>query len=123
MPKPAPAICQWLRCSGVAFRRRGYHASGTLTIRPSARSTTSNSSVRRTPTIRSAALGFEVFIPSSKQMFLMLDDKPFDRFQLMYRIAEVRSNRDRFQPKFRGAILAVDVHMRRLARIAPRNFG
>ena len=47
-------------------------------------------------------------------MFLMLDDKPFDRFQLMYRIAEVRSNRDRFQPKFRGAILAVDMHVRRL---------
>lgn len=45
----------------------------------------------------------------------MLDDKPFDRFQLVCRIAKVRSDLGRFQPNFRGAILAVDMHVWRLA--------
>lgn len=35
IPYPAPAIRQFVRCAGVAWCRRGYHARGTVIVRPS----------------------------------------------------------------------------------------
>jgi hypothetical protein len=42
----AHAVAEWVaRSSGVPCARRGYHANGTLIVRPSMRSTTSASAV------------------------------------------------------------------------------
>jgi hypothetical protein len=46
----------------------------------------------------------------------MLNDKPFDRFQLMRRIPEVRGDRHRFQPNLGRKILTINVNMWRFAR-------
>jgi len=48
IPSPLPSSSQCLLCSGVASRRRGNHARGTESTRPSARLTTSSSSVQET---------------------------------------------------------------------------
>ena len=63
IPYPAPAMRQFARCSDVACSRRGYHAKGTVMVRPSKRSTLIASSVTRTSLTRSPALGSKVVIP------------------------------------------------------------
>jgi len=35
IPYPAPAMCQFARCSGAACNNRGYHTNGTVMVRPS----------------------------------------------------------------------------------------
>ena len=63
IPYPAPAMRQLARCSGEACSNRGYHARGTVMVRPSKRSTLIVSSERRTPLTRSPVLGSEVLMP------------------------------------------------------------
>ncbi len=63
IPYPAPAMRQFARSSGVACSNRGYHAKGTVMVRPSKRSTLMASSVTRTSLTRSPDLGSEVLIP------------------------------------------------------------
>src|SRR5439155_8626389 len=75
MPKPPPAIRQFERCAGLAERRRGYQTSGTEMVRPSSRSTTSSSSVKRTSLTRSPGLTSEVLIPRLQQLRLLLDQQ------------------------------------------------
>lgn len=48
MPYPAPHVCQFARCSGVAWNSRGYQSKGTVIVRPSMRSTLNASSVKWT---------------------------------------------------------------------------
>jgi hypothetical protein len=51
---PPPVTGNLLRSSGVPCHKRGYHASGTIIVRPSTRSTTNESSVTVTFCARSS---------------------------------------------------------------------
>jgi hypothetical protein len=62
-PCPDPITRQFARCAGVASDKRQDHASGTLTLRPSARSAVIVSSVTRMSIIRASA-EFIVFLAS-----------------------------------------------------------
>jgi hypothetical protein len=61
-PSPLPIITKRLRCAGVALDSRHDHASGTLTVRPSANWATRASSVTSSATMRGSLLA-AVFIP------------------------------------------------------------
>src|SRR5216684_5599265 len=69
MPSPRPIKRQFARSAGVPCARRGYHDNGTLTVRPSTRSTTSVSSVRVTRWARAprTSLG-KVLIPGPPKL-------------------------------------------------------
>lgn len=56
MPTPPPNGSHWLRCRGVAACRRGNHASGTETVRPSSSATVNESREHETLTARPSRL-------------------------------------------------------------------
>src|SRR6266851_6850362 len=82
LPLLREEMTKLFRCSGVACRRRGYHASGVLSVRPSARSTVKVSSSIRTALIFSPALGSEVAIPRLYKLFAVLQRDSLDCTQL-----------------------------------------
>ncbi len=63
IPAPSPRSSKRARCSRVALRRRGNQARGVARRRPSARTTTSSSSVTVTSLIRGSTLGIEKATP------------------------------------------------------------
>ena len=69
MPSPRPIKRQFARSVGVPCARRGYHSNGTLTVRPSTRSTTRVSSVTviRWASAERGSLG-KVLIPSPAKL-------------------------------------------------------
>jgi hypothetical protein len=73
MPCPRPIRRQFRRCSGVALARRGNHASGAATSRPSASTTRSRSSVTVTSTAVGSTLPAEMDIPRLHKFQAMLD--------------------------------------------------
>src|SRR5258705_13733472 len=69
MPSPRPIRRQFARSSGVPCARRGYQSNGTLTVRPSTRSTTSASSVTVTCWANAARNSLcEVLIPRPTEL-------------------------------------------------------
>jgi hypothetical protein len=56
MPYPPPATRKFLRWAGDALSNRGYHASGTVMVRPSRSDTLNVSFVNLTPANRSSAV-------------------------------------------------------------------
>src|SRR5687768_10989103 len=117
IPKPAPEMTKLLRCSGVACSSRGYHASGVLTVRPSARSTVSVSSSIRTALICSPALGSEVRIPCLHELLLMLQCDPFDSTQFACRETNIVVERHRSKPELGRRTAGVNVNVTWLAHI------
>src|SRR5688572_2483706 len=109
MPKPPPATRQFARCEGVAASRRGYHTSGTEIVRPSRRSTTRVSSVKRTLLTRSPGLTSEVRIPRLQQLGLALSHQSVNTAQLDRAEPKVTCQCDRGQPELRRLIIAVHV--------------
>src|SRR5271169_3188710 len=83
MPIPPPMNSQWRRCSEVASRSRGNHASGTETTRPSAKPTLSVSSVHETPTAKASVLSPKVLMPSLHEQFSVLDHEASDLGKLI----------------------------------------
>jgi hypothetical protein len=63
IPMPPPIGSQSFRCFGVAARSRGNHTNGTETVRPSSRTTISESSEHETSTANASPLSTEVGIP------------------------------------------------------------
>lgn len=78
MPKPPPEMRQFDRCEGVAWSSRGYHASGTEIVRPSARATVKESSPTSTFVMRSPGPGSEVVIPRLEKEDVVLLDQTLD---------------------------------------------
>jgi hypothetical protein len=77
MPYPAPAIEQFDRCCGVARRSRGNHASGAETVRPSANSTTTESSLQLARMIRSPGFAMDC-LPFLQQIIDVILDHTLD---------------------------------------------
>jgi hypothetical protein len=65
------------RCSGVACRRRGYHASGTEIVRPSASSTMTESWLQLARMIRSPGFDMEL-LPLLQQIIGVVFDQTLD---------------------------------------------
>src|SRR5215213_8361325 len=117
MPKPAPAMRQFWRCSGEACSRRGYQASGTEMERPSTRSTVSRSSLICTSLTRSPALGSEVATPGLPQQGTILGHDLLDAAQLASTKAQVVGQAHGLQPELGRAVVSVHVDVRRLVRL------
>src|SRR5258706_6168333 len=118
MPYPAPETTKLLRCAGVAWSNRGYHASGVLNVRPSARSTVSVSSSIRTALIFSPALGSKVRIPCLHEALPMLHDDPFDHTQFVCRETNIVVNGYRREPELGRRLAGVDMNMPRLTEVS-----
>src|SRR5471032_1260125 len=96
------------RCSGVACSRRGNHASGMPSVRPSVRSIHILSSSNRTDLA-------EIFIPNSLDEEAVLLDQTLQRAKRPSVKPLIDSQRDRLQPKFRLVAASDDVDVMRLA--------
>lgn len=117
IPNPPPALLQLARCAGVACRRRGYHAKGTMIVRPSNRSTLSESSVTRTSFTRSPALGSEVFMPGLQKHLLMLNYQRLDPTEFLGTRTKIVRQGNRVEPKLHRVIIPVYMDMRGLVRL------
>ncbi len=117
IPYPAPMICQFSRCSGVASRSLGYQTRGTVMVRPSARSTLSVSSEKWTSRTASPGLGSEGVIPRLQQCSPVLGNQPFNCPQLTWAEAEIPRQGHWLKPELGRGLVSVDVDMRRLAKI------
>src|ERR1700683_1166838 len=73
MPWPRPISRHFRRWSSVASNRRGNHVSGAASSRPSARITTSWSSVTVTSTAVASSLTAEVDIPCLQEAYAVFD--------------------------------------------------
>src|SRR6266542_5420196 len=100
------------RCWGVASDRRQDQASGTLMTRPSARCAMISSPVTRTCWMRGSVLA-TMFIPCLQYHCAMGVDEPADDVQLSGAEAVATSQLDRLEPELAGAVLSLDVHVRR----------
>src|SRR5450759_2667764 len=109
MPYPPPAICQWRRWSEVAFSRRGYHASGTVMVRPSTSRTLSSSSEHSTDETRSSVILAEMAIPRLQQFFSMLFHETVQFAQFPGTESDVSRQRNRIEPKLSRKRLTVNV--------------
>lgn len=82
IPAPSPRSSKRARCSGVALRRRGNQARGVARRRPSARTTTSSSSVTVTSLIRGSTLGIEKAMPCLLELVSSFLDDALDPTEL-----------------------------------------
>src|SRR5438128_12138815 len=83
MPLPPPISRQEPRSSAVACARRGYQASGTAIVRPSASSTDRVSALTSTRVARaSRASTVEEFMPTLQQLLPVLFDQLADPVDL-----------------------------------------
>src|SRR5215471_13012342 len=71
IPMPRPTRRQLARCLGVARRRRGNHASGAETRRPSTSLTISSSSVHSTSTASATGLLAKVLVSRNDKLIAM----------------------------------------------------
>jgi hypothetical protein len=119
MPMPGPMSSHFLRSLGRPSASRGYHFSGTETLRPSANSTTSVSPVTRTcfaTTVSVARL--EVLMPCLYQLCLMLPHEAHDPREFARRKSKVVRKADRLQPEFRGLPVACYMNVRAFTLVA-----
>jgi len=94
IPSPPPMRRQLARSGGVPCAKRGNQASGTVIVRPSARSTTRSSSPALTLWATACARSCsEVLIPCPRQQTCVFRHQPFDASDL--RTAEAAAA---FQP-------------------------
>src|SRR6266542_4627517 len=117
MPSPSPRSCQFDRCAGDAWSRRGNQASGTLTLRPSTSDTVSSSSVTRTSCARGTASTTEELIPCLQKPLSILHHDTLDRAQFGSRKPASRSQPNRIQPEFGHFPLLLSVDVRRLGAL------
>jgi hypothetical protein len=120
IPSPSPMRRHCARSAWVPWDRRGYHASGTLTVRPSINSTTSASSVRATRSARASRISFaadEVLIPGSQKLLLPCYHQPFDLPEFGRSEPAAARKPHRIEPEFRTVRLPLHVNMRRLRAV------
>src|SRR5512143_2263678 len=111
MPYPAPTISQLALCSGLACRRRGYHTSGTVIVRPSSKSTLRLSSEKRTSRTASPALSSEVLIPAFQQDITVFGNQPLDHTQLSRGKTKIASQGDGLEPELGRKPVSVNMNV------------
>src|SRR2546430_365241 len=111
---PPPISRQFLRCFGVARRRRGNHSNGADTCRPSAKVTTRESSVKVASTASATGLTTKVLIPCNYKLFAMLFNHLANRRQLVTSKGPRLRQLDRLQPEFGILLRALYMNVRRL---------
>src|SRR5258708_534199 len=114
MPWPCPMRRQLLRCSRVASARRGDHASGAVTSRPSASTTWMLSSVTRTSIAVASGLTAEMGIPRLQKHCTIFDDQKPKSVQLVRSKAAGLGNTHRIEPELRDIVSMLNVNVRRL---------
>jgi hypothetical protein len=119
IPTPGPTNSHCSRSPGEPWTRRGYHRSGTETVRPSRSSTTSARGVTRADFASAVSISrLEVLIPRFQQVSLVLANEALDSLEFVRREAEVVRLPHGREPELRRLVLASDVHMNRLGSIA-----
>jgi hypothetical protein len=114
-PTPPPIASHRLRCAGVASSRRGNHTKGTDTIRPSSKTTVSESSEHDASTANASLVSTETGIPFLHQEFSTLFHELSNLRQFVAPKTSVRRQRDRIEPELRVPPGVRDVNVRRLA--------
>src|SRR5215470_1221787 len=112
MPCPRPIRRQFRRWSGVASTRRGNHASGAASSRPSASTTTMRSSVTWTSTAVASGLMAEVGIPCLEKRCAMFDHQSAQPIYLMRSEAARFRKAHRFKPELGHAITMLNMNVR-----------
>src|SRR5271157_201331 len=107
---------QFLRSAAVALNNRGYHASGTVMVRPSRRATLRESLVIFTSATRSSAVSAKMPMPGLQEFRFMFGDQFLNPPQFLGRKPKVPCEPERLQPEFRREIVPVDTDVRRLMR-------
>src|SRR5713101_6415935 len=110
---PSPSNCQCCRSAGDPCTRRGYHASGTTRLRPSARSTVSLSCVTVTCTATGSVSSTKVVMPRLKESCLVLHNKPRDPADLVCSKATIDHECHRLQPELGHVPLTLHMDVRR----------
>jgi len=105
------------RSAGRPCASRGYHASGTETLRPSLSSTVSDWSVIRTPLAVAAARPEEV-MPRLQQFGLVTPHQGLDLVQLILRESAVVCHHDGVQPELGYSFVTVYMDMGRFRAVA-----
>src|ERR1700719_1535216 len=114
MPCPRPMNRHFRRCASVASNKRGNHASGDDSSRPSARATISRSSVTVTSIAAASSLTAEMGIPGLHESWAMLGDERQQSVQFMGSKAVGFRETDRLQPKLGNTIAVFGMDVQRL---------
>src|SRR3989338_8373946 len=84
MPMPGPISCHCCRSFMEPWASRGYHATGTDTVRPSWSSTIKDSRVTRTfLAVAASVAGLEVLMPCLQEFRLVLLHETLDSSQFV----------------------------------------
>src|SRR6266540_3648215 len=118
MPMPPPISSHRLRCSGVASRKRGNHANGMASSRPSASTTRSTSLVTAASTARGSTLTSKVLIPLLLKEPTMLGNQLTQLRELVTPEAIVPRQRHGIQPELGVALRMLNVNVCRLLSLA-----
>src|ERR1043166_7061057 len=107
---PRPINRQRLRSLVVPCRSRGYHVSGAITLRPSARSTASASfvTVTRTARLKGDSLAKEL-IPRPHKTLTVVFHQALDLVELAAVKATAALQAYRIHPELRRVVVALDV--------------
>src|SRR5215831_16502993 len=114
---PSPSNCQCCRSAGDPCTRRGYHASGTTRLRPSAKSTVNLSSVTVTCTATGSVSSTKVVMPRLKESCLVLHNKPHDTADLVSSKATIDHEYHRLQPELGHGPLPLHMDVRRFPAV------
>src|SRR5262245_9718120 len=114
---PSPSNSQCCRSAGDPCTRRGYHASGTIRLRPSARSTVNLSSVTVTCTMPGSVSSTKVVMPRLKESYLVLHHKSCDTAYLVCAKAAIGHKRHRLQPELGHGPLPLHMDVRRFPAV------
>jgi hypothetical protein len=114
---PSPSNCQCCRSAGDPCTRRGYHASGTTRLRPSARSTVNLSSVTFTCTATGSVSSTKVVMPRIKESCLVLHNKSRDTANLVCSKAAIGHKRHRLQPELGHVPITLHMDVRRFPAV------
>src|SRR5437660_12788954 len=116
---PGPSNSQRRRSAGDPSARRGYHASGTDTTRPSRNSTIRARSVTRTffaAAVSTATV--EVVMPGLRERCLVVLNNPDDPIQLRLAESIVVRQSDGNKPVLREFAVSLHMDMNRLISVA-----
>src|SRR5438067_13927870 len=108
----------FVRCAGVARSRRGNHANGADTRRPSASVTTNSSAVQATSTASAMGLLAKVLIPSDDKLVAMFRNERVQLAQLRASKAARLDQLNRLQPELGVAFRLFHMNMPRLLTFA-----
>ena len=112
MPSPRPIKRQFARSAGVPCARRGYQSNGTLTVRPSTRSTTSASSVTVTRWASAARNSLcEVLIPRPTELNCVVPHQRLHAPDLGPAKTAALRQPQRVEPEFRTVRFPLHMHV------------